>query len=278
MALSFNATQARVKELALQHIKQTKFCAYDTHTMHQRLEELAQRECTPVSLKQAYAFGKNPSSSIRLLNSQFLHQELPIRIVQRIQELKNFPHGLSETPEIQKVIHWYMQYANDILEFPKPQTLQDDANFTALLSTILLDNTTIPRALSMGVHTFRAGRPGRLPAADQGAGEWARVDLANWRAGRDLDNRLRAFYTARVGLRFLIEQHVLSARRQPPGWAGIIQNECDPVAVAAAAAERASEVCRRHMGAAPPVVVTGAGSGARPTFTYAPAHLDYMLV
>ena len=41
--------------------------------------------------------------------SQFLAEELPIRLAHRVQELDNLPDGLNEMPSVRKVLDWYAQ-------------------------------------------------------------------------------------------------------------------------------------------------------------------------
>ena len=41
--------------------------------------------------------------------SQFLAEELPIRLAHRVQELENLPDGLNEMPSVRKVKDWYAQ-------------------------------------------------------------------------------------------------------------------------------------------------------------------------
>ena len=41
--------------------------------------------------------------------SQFLAEELPIRLSHRVQELGELPDGLNEMPSIKKVQDWYAQ-------------------------------------------------------------------------------------------------------------------------------------------------------------------------
>lgn len=41
--------------------------------------------------------------------SQFLAEELPIRLAHRVQELEDLPDGLNEMPSVQKVKDWYAQ-------------------------------------------------------------------------------------------------------------------------------------------------------------------------
>ena len=41
--------------------------------------------------------------------SQFLSEELPIRLAHRVKELGDLPDGLNEMPSIRKVQDWYAQ-------------------------------------------------------------------------------------------------------------------------------------------------------------------------
>jgi hypothetical protein len=41
--------------------------------------------------------------------SQFLSEELPIRLAHRVKELGDLPDGLNEMPSIRKVQEWYAQ-------------------------------------------------------------------------------------------------------------------------------------------------------------------------
>ncbi len=48
-------------------------------------------------------FGATPLERQLLLSSQFLHQELPVRLARRVAELENLPYGLSAKSSILKV-------------------------------------------------------------------------------------------------------------------------------------------------------------------------------
>lgn len=41
--------------------------------------------------------------------SQFLAEELPIRLAHRVQELDSLPDGLNEMPSVKRVLDWYAQ-------------------------------------------------------------------------------------------------------------------------------------------------------------------------
>lgn len=54
-------------------------------------------------------FGQHPSQGTLLKASQFLSEELPIRLSHRVVELESLPDGLSQMPSIEKVKEWYAQ-------------------------------------------------------------------------------------------------------------------------------------------------------------------------
>jgi hypothetical protein len=62
-----------------------------------------------VSLQQMVLFGRNPNQGTLLKASQFLAEELPVRLAHRVKELDELPHGLHNMPSIKKVKNWYAE-------------------------------------------------------------------------------------------------------------------------------------------------------------------------
>ena len=58
---------------------------------------------TGVTLRYMLDFGANPVERQLILSSQFLHNELPVRLAHRVAELENLPYGLSAKPHVLKV-------------------------------------------------------------------------------------------------------------------------------------------------------------------------------
>lgn len=68
--------------------------SFNTDAARDHLHRLAlSRRATPVSLSTLYHFGKQAAKdpAQRLRNAQFLHNELQIRIAQRVIELERLP-------------------------------------------------------------------------------------------------------------------------------------------------------------------------------------------
>ncbi|EFW99061.1 pyruvate dehydrogenase kinase [Grosmannia clavigera kw1407] len=75
---------------------------------------------TGVSLRQMVQFGERPSVGTLFRASQFLAEELPIRLAHRVEELENLPDGLGDMPSVRKVQDWYAQSFEEITTLPRP--------------------------------------------------------------------------------------------------------------------------------------------------------------
>jgi pyruvate dehydrogenase kinase 2/3/4 len=183
----------------------------------------ARRAPIAVSLENLFRFGREASRdpAQRLRNAQFLHQELQVRIAQRVLELRALPLDLPRTAPIQSVIGWYSDYFARVAQSRVPSSERDEEEFTELLRFILQDNAAVIETTSRGVLEVRRRRKG-FSVEDQ----------------KLVDKVLNRFFLARIGLRFLIEHHITS-REHREGFAGIIQASCRPLDVVQAAVTRA---------------------------------------
>ncbi|KAI3317479.1 mitochondrial branched-chain alpha-ketoacid dehydrogenase kinase-domain-containing protein [Xylariaceae sp. AK1471] len=80
---------------------------------------------TGVSLRQMVQFGERPSVGTLFRASQFLAEELPIRLAHRVEELTSLPDGLNEMPSVKKVQEWYAQSFEEITDLPRPNLGRD---------------------------------------------------------------------------------------------------------------------------------------------------------
>lgn len=80
---------------------------------------------TGVSLRQMVQFGEKPSTGTLFRASQFLSEELPIRLAHRVQELNDLPDGLNEMPSIRRVQDWYAQSFEELTTLSRPHLSSD---------------------------------------------------------------------------------------------------------------------------------------------------------
>lgn len=75
---------------------------------------------TSVSIRQMVQFGPSPSPGSLFLASQFIVEELPIRLALKVRDLENAPLGLLKMPSTIKVRNWYAQSFEELTSLPKP--------------------------------------------------------------------------------------------------------------------------------------------------------------
>ncbi|KAK3168668.1 hypothetical protein OEA41_005116 [Lepraria neglecta] len=104
---------------------------------------------TGVSLRQMVQFGERPSTGTLFRASQFLSEELPIRLAHRVQELGNLPDGLNDMPSIKKVRDWYSQSFEDITSLSRPNL---DSEIKERLLRPMKQNARESKILSQTTH------------------------------------------------------------------------------------------------------------------------------
>lgn len=245
------------------------------------LEEMASKRPTPLRLKDMYNLGSSPEPHQRLLNAQFLYDELPIRIALRVMDLLTLPHGLGEAAPIQQVTSIYLNFLKRFQDLPRPTDAAQEEAFTDMLQAQVLDRTSIPVSIASGVQTW-----------------WKTIDgAADDEENRlhEMEDALNRFFTARVGLRFLTEHYVLSSNRPsaaalrdvtclfpdsgPCKETGLIQANCNVVREVRRVADLVTAQTTDYYGAdlCPVIDIVDCVGDDSPLFTYVPQHLHYMI-
>ncbi|KAF8576423.1 alpha-ketoacid dehydrogenase kinase [Ramaria rubella] len=312
-----------------------------TNALWDKIHHFASFPQTGVSLQQMALFGQNPSQGTLLKGSQFLAEELPVRLAHRVKELDELPHNLSKIPSINKVKHWYAQSFEELITFPKP-TLNDQIRqalntphpngfqlpeatpnpamqrFTSLPNGTPngIQNHTklrIPmeRRYAGGLHTARPRIYDRryyahtdevewppevqdynsrftkcldvikrrhdptVTTVAQGVLEWKRSQNEK-EIGLDVQAWLDRFYMSRIGIRFLLGQHIaLNTLEAHKDYVGIICTNTNVRDVVQEAIENARFVCEEHyaMFKGPPVQLICPDNLY---FAYVPGHLSHI--
>jgi len=230
-----------------------------------RIAALGRQRATAVSLRDLFKYGSKPSPSVRLQNALFLQRELPIRMAQRVEELKTLPFGLHQSRPIMQVIDWYSGFVDTLVSMPRLASCEDEQDFTATIETMLQTPDLVVVMLSSAL--LEVDHAGATPRSQQLS---------------FLQSVFDRFFTARIGLRFLMEHHINSGHPQPEGWSGVIQANFNPVDVIRDAADDASRLCEEELGVAPEVHVRMSAVEDEPSpqrnsrLTYVPSHMHYI--
>ena len=139
---------------------------------------------------------------------------LPVRVAQRAVDLLTLPHGLNEIPAVLQVAHVYLLYLEKFQDCPVPTDGELEDSFTDMLQSMILERSSIPNAIAQGVDAWMQAEIESKNERDDAAEEEL-DDVTNkferMRRLKEMEDALYRFFTARVGLRFLTEHHILSS-------------------------------------------------------------------
>uniref|UniRef100_H2TB44 Protein-serine/threonine kinase n=1 Tax=Takifugu rubripes TaxID=31033 RepID=H2TB44_TAKRU len=222
---------------------------------------------SPLSMKQFLDFGT--INACERTSFVFLRQELPVRLSNIMKEINLLPDRLLGTPSVQLVQSWYTQSLMEILEFldktPDDQSVLE--TFLEVLETIRNRHNEVVPTMAQGVIEYK-------DAFDQ---QDAVTD-------HNIQYFLDRFYTSRISIRMLINQHTLvfSGNINPahPNTIGCIDSVCDVTEVTRDAYESAKLLCEQYYLGAPELELRqmNANNVREPIqISYVPSHLYHML-
>ncbi|KAK0973526.1 [Pyruvate dehydrogenase (acetyl-transferring)] kinase isozyme 2 [Friedmanniomyces endolithicus] len=154
------------------------------------IEHYSKFPATGVSLRQMVQFGQNVSTGTLFRASQFLSEELPIRLAHRVQELGDLPDGLNEMPSITRVQDWYAQSFEEITSLPKPALTPA---IKERLSRPARGNSRQARILSEATHNPSV-KPGQYKS--QGRSSSSVTERGETGGERRASNNARRYYSA----------------------------------------------------------------------------------
>ncbi|KAH8825826.1 mitochondrial branched-chain alpha-ketoacid dehydrogenase kinase-domain-containing protein [Flagelloscypha sp. PMI_526] len=297
-----------------------------SHALWDKIHHFASFPQTGVSLQQMVLFGQNPSQGTLLKASQFLAEELPVRLAHRL------PHGLSEMPSIVKVKNWYAQSFDELIHFPpielppdirkalatpqsKPQNFPEASPNPSL--NLLMDEMAWSRnregqngyspfllrlrvpmerryyaATSLKVFPpeiyeynnkftklitqIKTRHDPTVTTVASGILEYKRHHRTQ-SIGLEVQGWLDRFYMSRIGIRFLIGQHIALNNSPPhPSFVGIIDTAANVHEIVSEGIENARFVCEEHYGMfrAPSVQLI---CPKELNFPYVPGHLSHII-
>jgi pyruvate dehydrogenase kinase 2/3/4 len=239
---------------------------------------------------------------------------LPIRMAQRAYDLLTLPHGLNETPAILQVAQVYLLYLEQFQKCPVPNTVETEERFTNMLKHMILERSSIPNAIAKGIDAWAAAnkKPRDQQDTHQNDDDNDELDQHQHQQQQRLqgmEDALYRFFTARVGLRFLTQHHIMSSpkrlqedvaassslspsskkeeanQQDDDFFLGCIQTNCEPVQEVKKVVKYVQKQTKDYYGICPDIQIVDTASSPpykdngkqQGNFTYVPHHLRYMV-
>ncbi|XP_047428054.1 pyruvate dehydrogenase (acetyl-transferring) kinase isozyme 2, mitochondrial-like [Mugil cephalus] len=222
---------------------------------------------SPLSMKQFLDFGT--INACERTSFVFLRQELPVRLSNIMKEINLLPDKLLSTPSVQLVQNWYIQSLMEILEFldKSPDEQEVLETFVEVLENVRNRHNEVVPTMAQGIIEYKDA-----------------FDQHDAVTDHNIQYFLDRFYTSRISIRMLINQHTLvfNGNTNPahPNSIGCIDSICDVTEVARDAYESAKLLCEQYYIGAPELELCqmNANSIKEPIqISYIPSHLYHML-
>uniref|UniRef100_A0A8C5DJD7 Protein-serine/threonine kinase n=1 Tax=Gouania willdenowi TaxID=441366 RepID=A0A8C5DJD7_GOUWI len=210
---------------------------------------------SPLSMKHFLDFGS--VKACERTSFKFLRQELPVRLCNIMKEVSLLPDQLLSTPSLQLLQTCYTQSLMEILEFldKNPEHQEVLESFVEVLENVRNRHNEVVPTMAQGVIEYRQASGRRDPVTDH-----------------NLQYFLDRFYTSRISIRMLINQHILvfngNSNPAHPNTIGCIDFMCNVTEVVQGKNEGTvkSPSCCVTNNTREPIQIP-----------YVPSHLFYML-
>uniref|UniRef100_A0A8C3G994 Protein-serine/threonine kinase n=2 Tax=Cyclopterus lumpus TaxID=8103 RepID=A0A8C3G994_CYCLU len=225
---------------------------------------------SPLSMKQFLDFGS--TNACERTSFVFLRQELPVRLSNIMKEIEVLPDRLLATPSVQMLHSWYTQSLMEILEFldKSPDDHRVLEMFVEVLESIRNRHNEVVPTMAQGIIEYKDAFSRRDAVTDH-----------------NIQYFLDRFYTSRISIRMLINQHTLvfNGNTNPahPNTIGCIDSICDVSEVVRDAYESAKLLCEQYYLGAPELELRQMNGDAPNNnrepihISYVPSHLYHML-
>jgi len=185
-----------------------------------------------------------------LHTARWLHEQLPIRFAQRIEEFLQLPHVVICNPHINSTLNRYLETYEVITDFPDILTSQDEMAFAKLVNEQLVLHDACTTFLAEGYREVRQCYP-----------------------QIQLDAFLNDLFTVRIACRILMENYI--AMREPvDGCIGVVRQGMLPLSLVQSMATRLTDLASSHYGNAPELEFRG---NPDCVLDYIPRHVGYMV-
>ena len=215
------------------------------------IEKHALKSLAPVTLSELLRIAEKPVTSEKLLSSaKYAHRELPVRLARRIRSMQQLPYIVGLNPYIRQIYILYHDSFEKLRSFPSIDSLQQEEEFTELLSDLVSSHSNVISGLAHGIK-----------------------ECHKYMSEEQVTKFLDSMIQARIGIRVIAENHI-ALHEDLPNYSGIVNHRLIPARVIEKCGQLAQTLCEVNFGDYPEFLVDGHTDVG---FPYIDVHLEYMI-
>jgi len=214
-----------------------------------RIRDVARMPYDGLSLG-ALLRGTRPDPPSMLRSSQWMQEQLPVRLARRIEDFIQLPHVVVSNPQVNTVLHHYLDTFDAVSSFPPVTEQEHVERFRELISHHMQLHNHGTRQIADGYRQVRRLYPHIR-----------------------LDSFLHTFFTSRIAMRILMENFVNQHQPQE-GFIGVVKTNMRPLSITMDCADELKKLVKQIYGVTPDVEFRG---NLDCTLDYIPRHVSYMI-
>uniref|UniRef100_H2Z5R0 Protein-serine/threonine kinase n=1 Tax=Ciona savignyi TaxID=51511 RepID=H2Z5R0_CIOSA len=183
-------------------------------SLRHMIEHYSRFSPSPLSLRQFLDFAQKTGDEKR--SFVWLRQELPTRLANMVKEMNKLPDELLAMPSTRLVTSWYNTSFGEVIDFDKNKTDRPDIErFNRVLQGIVQRHRNVVETMAHGIMEWK-----------ESCGD---IDHFNQIYQDKIQYFLDRFYTSRIGIRILLNQHILlfgDSPERPSKLYGSIDPKC----------------------------------------------------
>ncbi|KAG2013617.1 atypical/PDHK/BCKDK protein kinase [Coprinopsis cinerea AmutBmut pab1-1] len=118
---------------------------------NRQLEQYANREAKPLTLRQLVFFGRHLTEEKILKSANYVRSELPVRIAHRLRDLQALPYVVVTQEGVEKVYKLYWTAFEKFRTYPPITSIEENTKFCKFVGSLLDDHAVVIPNLSLGL-------------------------------------------------------------------------------------------------------------------------------
>lgn len=155
------------------------------------LRNYTSKQMTPLSLKNVYDYSVYPTERKYIKQSKFLHEEIPIRLAHRIDNIHRLPLEMINLSSLQRVENLYLDTFETLTKCPYPNNIENCNLFTEMCGKLKQKHKNIEKDIAKSVILYK----------NRHTDKYMENKIL-------IDDILTQYYNSRIGVRFLVGQQL----------------------------------------------------------------------
>jgi len=174
--------------------------------LYNEIHEFSTKQQSPITINQLLNLSELSFKDRINISSNYLYNEMPIRLARRIKDLEKVPFYSNHINTISSVREWYIESFMDFRQF-NIQDINKSNHFLNMIEKVYERHNTTIITMAKGIHE---------------------ISRMNNHKIKNINELLNRFFISRIGIRVLLEHFIELHKNPSNNYFGIICKNTDP--------------------------------------------------